>query len=306
MAKVTPELGGVRAGARTGRAANETAPALPLDAVLAHQGYVLLLRYVGRELMNVAGNPVLGAAELEAVIEERLAVKARVLHSVNAEAYASGSTPVGLEGAIERLGYDRVRDLAIAAAVGELYRPDRGVGPYRRWQLWRHAVWVGTCCRFVARRRQVGAAEWAFAAGLLHDVGIVLQDLCVPSRFEVLMRSLDVGKTLIENERVWLGTDHAELGWRVAEHCELHPAVRDAICFHHASEAYDGKYGGIVRCVEAANVICTMRGVASVGVRLVAMPRVALSELKLTGDEIRTLAFDVEREVGPYEALLDI
>jgi hypothetical protein len=61
-----------------------------------------------------------------------------------------------------------------------------------------------------------------------------------------------------------------------------------------------------VRCVEAANVICTMRGVPSTGLRLVALPGVALSGLKLTGPAMRALATDTEREAGRFESLLEI
>lgn len=306
MARFKPDSGSGRAGGLEAPTIEGGHLTTPLDTVLAHQDYILLLRYVGRELMSVTRHPVLGAAELEAVIEERQTVKARVLHSVNAQAFADASPPIDLPGAITRFGYDRLRDLAIAAAVGELYRPDRKVGLYRRWQLWRHAVWVGVCARLLARLRQLPAAEWAFAAGFLHDIGILLEDLCVPGRFEVLMRSLNTDKTLIGNERIWLGTHHTEIGRRVADACEFHPAVRDAIYFHHNSDKYDGTHGGIVRCVEAANVICTMRGVPSTGVRLAALPRVAFSELKLTGPETRALAIDTEREAGRFESLLEI
>jgi HD-like signal output (HDOD) protein len=306
LAKAISGTTGDRRSAREDHAPHGQHAQGPLDAVARRQDCILLLRYVGRELMSVSRNPVLAAAELEAVIEERMVVKARVLRSINSDAYANQSGVVDLEGAIARSGYDRIRDLAVVAAVSDLFRPDRTVGPYRRWQLWQHAARVGTCARLLARRRQLPLAEWAFAAGFLHDIGLVLQDLCLHERYDELMQSLDVGKSLIENERNWLGTDHTEVGQLVADHCEFHPAVRDAIRWHHASEQYKGTHVGIVRCVEAANVICAMQGAPSIGLRLLKMPRDALSDLKLTSQEIRSLAVDVERESARYETLLDI
>ena len=83
------------------------------------------------------------------------------------------------------------------------------------------------------------------------------------------MRSLDESKTLTDNERAVLSFDHTTLGEKVAESWGFPEAVRAAIRYHHASINYRGEDIDTVRCVEVANLICTLKGISSVGAKLV-------------------------------------
>lgn len=57
----------------------------------------------------------------------------------------------------------------------------------------------------------------AFSAGLLHDIGIMVLDVCAPERFAVVWKNAQGdGDELIQAERAVFGFDHAELGAEVA------------------------------------------------------------------------------------------
>jgi HD-like signal output (HDOD) protein len=162
---------------------------------------------------------------------------------------------------------------------------------------------VGICARLIAMRRKLEAFEDAFLAGLLHDIGIILEDQQVHDRFTRAMRSLSNQQTLIEAERAQLGFDHTQLGEKLAEDWQFPEAVKAAIRFHHTSVLYRGPVIDIVRCVDVANLICTLKGITSVGLPLVAVCNPALAGLSLTSDDLVVLSEDLDDELRKNESL---
>ena len=165
---------------------------------------------------------------------------------------------------------------------------------------------LGFCARLIAMRQKVADFENAFVAGLLHDIGIVLEDQHVHEEFCQVMCHLDDSLTLVEAERSRLGFDHARLGAKIAERCALPDVVKAAIGFHHMSDKYRGDELLIVQCVEVANLLCTLKGFTSVGRKLVRVPQSALKALSLTRDHISVLAHDLDEELAKNAALFDL
>ncbi|MGO9113960.1 MAG: hypothetical protein ACLP9L_32490 [Thermoguttaceae bacterium] len=62
----------------------------------------------------------------------------------------------------------------------------------------------------------------------------------------------------------------------------------------------------IVRCVEVANLICTLKGYSSVGRKLVSVPQSALSVLSLTREHLSVLAHDVGGELAKNATLFNL
>jgi putative nucleotidyltransferase with HDIG domain len=75
----------------------------------------------------------------------------------------------------------------------------------------------------------------AFSAGLLHDIGIMVLDVCAHERFAEVWQNAQGGdgEKLIEAERAAFGFDHAELGAEVARRWKFPTAIEDAIRYHY-------------------------------------------------------------------------
>jgi putative nucleotidyltransferase with HDIG domain len=277
-----------------------------LDTVVRRINEISTLPHVALRVMEVANDPDSGAIDLKEVIETDAALSARILRCVNSSAYATRTQITSLQQAIAYLGLKQIRNLAVTASVSELFKKDDKIGPYCRSQLWRHLVSVGVCARLIAMRRKMNNFEEAFLAGLLHDIGIVLEDQHVHDRFVEVIHSLDETKTLAEVERAHLGFDHTVLGWKVATNWGFPEATRASIRHHHASAGYRVEQIDIVRCVEVANLICTLKGIPSVGLKLVKVSPPALAGLSLTRDDIVVLSSDLDRELAASASLFQI
>ena len=256
--------------------------------------------------MDIANDPNSTASDLVKVVETDPALSARILRCVNSSAYALRVRITNLQRAISFLGMREIRRLAVTASISELFTQDEEIGPYRRRGLWKHLVAVGLCARLIAMRQKMVDFEDAFLAGLLHDIGIVLEDQYAHGRFRTVLEALDNNTTLIETEQKYLGFDHAKLGATIAELWRFPERVQAAIGHHHSSVNFRGEAIAIVRCVEVANLICTVKGYSSVGRKLVRVPQSAMSALSLTREHVLVLAQDLDEELTKNAFLLNL
>ena len=277
-----------------------------LDALLCRVDEISTLPHIAFQVMEVANDPDSGAADLREVVETDATLSARILRCVNSSAYAVRTEITNLQQAIAFLGLMQIRNLAVTASVSELFKHDDRIGTYSRTGLWKHLVSVAICARLIAMRCKFTNFEDAFLAGLLHDIGLILEDQQVHPEFEQVMKSLPGAKSLVEVENEYLGFDHTILGEQLAVKWGFPEHVKVAIRYHHASVNYRGKHINILRCVDVANMICTLSGVSSVGTKLVNISQPALKGLSFAKNDIVVLAKDLKTELEANATLLNI
>jgi putative nucleotidyltransferase with HDIG domain len=286
--------------------AAETSPAASLDRVCRRIYEISTLPTVALRIVEVANDPDSGAADMKGVMESDAALAARVLRCVNSSAYAVRTRITNLQQAIAYLGLKQIRNIAITASVGELFKTGDAIGEYSRANLWRHFVSVGLCARLIAMRLKMMNFEDVFLAGLLHDIGIILEDEHDHKSFVRMISSIDGKRPLVEVEREHLNYDHTMLGQRIAERWGFPKAVQATVRFHHNAEAYRGSEVDAVRCVEVANLICTLKGYSSVGHKLVRFSQPVLIHLGLTKEDISILSEDLDEAVSANAGLFNI
>jgi putative nucleotidyltransferase with HDIG domain len=279
---------------------------LELGAIVRRVREISTLPQVAMRVIEVASNPESTAVDLKAAVETDPALGARILRCVNSSAYALRVKISNLQQAIAYLGLKQIRNLAMTASVSELFRRNESIGPYRRAALWRHLVYVGICARLIAMRRGMKNFEDAFLAGLLHDLGIVLEDEYLHEEFCAVIKALDSTKTLAEVEQSQLGFDHTILAARLADTWRFPPVVVAAMRHHHAAACYEREGAEVVRCVEAANLLCTLKGVSSIGMKLVRFSPEVFAALDLTTADIAVLAEDLEKHICANAALFEV
>jgi HD-like signal output (HDOD) protein len=295
-----------RPGGVTGVIDRSLPKQIPIETMVNRVTEVSTLPHIALKVMEVARNPNTTAADLRTVVEGDPPLSARVLRTVNSAAYAVRTKVTNLQQAISLLGFNQIRNLAITASVSGSFRNDKADGPYRRSTLWRHLVSVGICARLIAARTRLPDFEDAFLAGLLHDFGVIVEDQHAGTRFQAMLAELRGDRPLIDVEQEYLGFNHTTLGARLAEMWKFPAPVRAAIRFHHFSDKCTGEDAPIVQCVALANFICTLKGIPSVGLKLVEMPRAAIAALAFQKEDLKVLVADLDEEMARYENLYQL
>ncbi len=265
-----------------------------LERLFLRIGEVSSLPATAHKIISLAGDDNVHAEDLREAIQNDPVLVARLLRRLNSSYYALSHKVVDLRTAVSLLGLREIRNLALTVFVSRLYEPGTLHNNYKRENLWTHSVAVGAAARLVSRVCGRAAAEEAYIAGLLHDIGLILLDQTLRKHFHKVVDSIDAATpTHIVENRI-LTFDHALLGGFVARRWNFPDQVADAITFHHQPWCYTGEHKDLVYVVSVANYLCSRAGLTSLGIHNVAPPPDEVSRglgldlvtLAIIGDEL--------------------
>ncbi|WP_432740318.1 HDOD domain-containing protein [Methylobacter sp. G7] len=178
-----------------------------------------------------------GQQDLTTLIDKIIldpAMTLRILRIVNSPFYGISREIGSLREAIVLLGFNRVRDVLVSFCFSNMLIARHKDFNYR--QLWHHSVAVAECARQLACLSG-NSTEFAFTAGLLHDIGRLVIDRLFPGEFNQIIN--ESATPLIETERRILGFDHMSIGGMAAQHWNLPVAIQQAIEQHETPPEAD-------------------------------------------------------------------
>lgn len=136
----------------------------------------------------------------------------RLLVFANSAAYnATGEKIESLDAAIGRLGFELIRNTAIALALKQMYLGEKHkpvAAPLRA--LWRRSMQLSALCYCIAETNEELDAETAYLCGLVHEVGKVYiltkshdfpEFLGDPGALEIILEEwhAKIGKSILES-----------------------------------------------------------------------------------------------------------
>jgi putative nucleotidyltransferase with HDIG domain len=278
----------------------------PAQELVGRIADVSSLPTVALKIAEVVRDVKAGARELLRVVETDVSLTARVLRTVNSAAYGLSGRVSNLQQAISFLGFSQIRNLALTASVSRLFQQSKPIGSYNRLKLWHHLVSVAVAARLIARRLELREFEDAFLAGLLHDIGLILEDQHVHEGFRMVVEAAQPGRTLREIEQKMLGFDHTQIGALIAEQWHFPELICRAIAHHHASHEDSGDGHVVVQCVDAANILVSVKGTPSIGVNLTESRSAVFGQLGFSPLGIRVLSEDLDVAVKRHQELFEL
>jgi putative nucleotidyltransferase with HDIG domain len=183
---------------------------------------------------------------------------AQCLHVANSALFARRSGAESIRQAVLTLGVRRVRDIVYSCSLPQLFAgTTHGMA---QSTFWRHALGTALVSQNLARRLLVADVEKLYLAGLLHDIGILVNTLLFPKEFQrVLAQAESSGTPLCEVEQEVLGLTHCDSGRVLADIWQLPPDISDTIEFHHHPSS-DHPEAEMMCVVYLADVLCRLRG----------------------------------------------
>ncbi len=219
------------------------------------------IKSVVTEILQVVNDPATGVAHLKKIVECDPPLSARVLRRANSALYGFRRQISGIQEAIICIGFDAVKELAFSQKVSELFDRSGISYGYSRSRLWQHSVSVGVCSKLLYRREFRERGEQAYAAGLLHDLGLVVEEEFIPDAFRKILRlAHEEKRNFFEVEHDALGYTHADVCAGLAERWGLPAEMVEAIQTHHQPWQTTGQAPVRMQlALYASNVICQAR-----------------------------------------------
>ena len=205
------------------------------------------------EALSVNANKV-DVDKIVTTISYDKSLAAQCLRMANSDLYRNRGDVATIRDAVLTLGLWRIRDLAFSCNLPLMFSSLSSVVP--KETFWRHSLATGYVAQKLGLEFQNVVNEQLYLAGLLHDIGILINALLFPDDFRNIME-----EAAREHAPVWpiekrvLGFTHAESGRIIADLWRLPVEVADVIEYHHSPEAQPTN-NEVTLIVELADKLC--------------------------------------------------
>jgi putative nucleotidyltransferase with HDIG domain len=185
-------------------------------------------------------------------------IAAQCLRVVSSPLFGLAKPPQSIKGAVMSLGLRRVETILLTCCLGQAF-------PAEKWALdpdvfWRHSLGCAMVCRKFADKIAAIDGEKAYIAGLLHDLGFMVNCMAFSKEFAAAMEhAYREGIPLHEAELATMGFTHCETGQALAEKWKLGDDIVEVIAHHHGVEE-SHQAQPLVALVHLSDLLCRMRG----------------------------------------------
>jgi putative nucleotidyltransferase with HDIG domain len=255
-------------------------------------------------VIRIMNDPKSTAKNLKDIIQVDPPLTARVLKLANSSYYSPPEKIAEIMKAIIWIGWDAIKELALSQKVCEIFNEDETINGYSRSSLWKHSLAVAVFAKMIYRREFGMRGENIYAAGLLHDIGLILEDQFCHDEFKcALSKSKDEEKNLTSAEKEIFGYDHADLGNAITGSWKLSKELCAAIASHHNPDKVTHDFSRMTHTLYVADNLCHEKGFgyweAPFGDK--AVFKNSLKKLGLGYHALQLIVADAEKEILKME-----
>lgn len=186
-------------------------------------------------LLRYMENPVeqVDVHHLVSLISQDKSLAGRCLQVANSPLFGSAHEVETIQAAVVALGLDRIQQIAVSCALLKLMPADSfGFDPA---VFWSHSLGCALVCQEFASRIGFPETAKAYAAGLLHDIGIVALLWVAPQEFRLCFEEASRRRIpLHAAEQLIMGLTHCESGKIIARNWHLPEELTQVITSHHS------------------------------------------------------------------------
>lgn len=208
-----------------------------VELLLAQLDTLPTLPAVAMQLLELTTASNSSAREVVRLVESDQSLAAKILSMTRRASTGAGSAATTIDRAVILLGFEAVRNACLSIKVFEVFarRGEPIDTQFDRTEFWKHSLAVACGAQLAAKHLSDRVEpEHAFVCGLLHDMGKVALDTCLPKSFDRVVRRVNSQRGCIADvEREILGVDHTIVGHRLAQRWRLPASITECIWLHH-------------------------------------------------------------------------
>lgn len=206
------------------------------------------------KLRQAIANPDVPVSEIAAIIEEDMAMSAKVLQLVNSAFFGLFQKVESPARAVNLLGIDTVKNLVLGVGAFSEIKASSKIFPVKK--LWSHSLMVGNCAKKIAmdQSEDNDLIDNSFIAGLLHDIGKLVMLAKMDKQYEeTTLLAGKEGICLRSAEKRIFNAVHDDFGAYLMGLWGMPGPVIEAIGFHHRLDNYPDNQFSPAIAVHLAN-----------------------------------------------------
>ncbi len=207
--------------------------------------HIATLPEVTLKIIELVEDPKSTASDLHKVISTDPALSSRILKVVNSSFYGLPGQIASINRAIVLLGLNAVKNIAIAASLAKLFRGGDLTPTFGAKDLWDHSNSCAACCKIIYDTLKIGIADEAFLAGLMHDIGIMIEMQYDRQKLIEVIETISVNSQgvplidMLETEEHIFGANHQHFGAALCEKWKFPRSLTIVTGNHHNPMAVD-------------------------------------------------------------------
>jgi putative nucleotidyltransferase with HDIG domain len=202
--------------------------------------------HIFQELLTCLQNPASSITDIAGIITRDVAMTANIMKLVNSAFFGSRRPITTPDRAVAYLGLDTLGALVLGHSVFKSGAVEDAT-VFSHEQLWQHSLRTAIAARAIALHEgfPIAAAEEAFLAGVLHDVGKMILRKRVPSADEPELSREEI----VTQMRVY----HAEVGAYLLGLWGFPTPIVEAVALHHTPSLASGTGLGLPAIIHIAD-----------------------------------------------------
>ncbi len=269
--------------------------------------HIATLPEVTLKIIRLVEDPDSTAQDLNRVITNDPALGARILKVVNSAFYGLPGQIASLNRAIVLLGLNAVKNIAIAASLAKLFRGGQICPSFNARDLWTHSIAVATGSRLLAQKAGLGLPDEAFLAGLIHDLGIIVEMQARRQKFVEAIEKTDADAAMgfRAAETAALGANHEQFGTGLCQMWKFPKSVIYVTGYHHRPLELAEGHRTLAVMVHLADILAARAGLGwSRDVETTDIDGRILQQALLSAEAVQEVADQLEEATEEARMLL--
>jgi putative nucleotidyltransferase with HDIG domain len=204
-----------------------------IEKILNKIDAVPTLPIIATQLTNALQSKNSSSKEVAEIVKNDQALTVKVLKLVNSPFYGFSQKITTIQRAITLLGFDMISSLSLSISIFDVVHKNDNSKGFKPEEFWKHSLGVAITSQIIAESISFAESESVFVAGLLHDIGKVIEVYFMTEEFNEIVELLKKGEKYIDAEKKVLGVDHTYIGGVVANTWNLPQELINPIKHHH-------------------------------------------------------------------------
>jgi len=197
------------------------------------------------QVQEAADSPKTNIGQIAQIIQQDMSMAAKILQIANSSFFGVRRNISSIEQGISLLGIMRLKALILSNHIFKQFIPQKRFEDFCVDNLWHHSYLVAQAAQMISKMEGQDEihSNQSFAAGLMHDLGILIIASRQPDIFEQLWHIvLHENQSICEAEMKLLGATHTEIGSYLLGLWGVPSNIVEAVALHHSPNniVYEG------------------------------------------------------------------